>query len=294
MTSMTKSQPNVTRPYFSARRYVFGTLLVLSLTVTSVSSSRAANLVVNSGFETGAAALGSRPTTFGEWRGDRVSYTTTENGIAPPEGSRMLRFINTEFIPNTTDTAQYWQNIDLSSFGTEIASGNARLSASVLVNRVQVDAQTDTLFGLHLHIRSGDPSAFTNLFSTQALLLSDSDLDSWQLISLMNVVLPTNTTYVMVELQAFENVFNDTLNPELDGHYADGVTLSLSVVPEPSTLAMAATLLLIGLAVVSRRRADLKTWLRQRRRCAWRTWTPRRSTCMAEIDSSDQELEDGR
>lgn len=214
----------------------FAALLVVGL---HDRECRAANLVVNPGFESGAALLGSRPTTFGVWRGDRVGYVAAENGILPPEGSRMLRFINTEFVPNgSTDTSQYWQNVDLSEYASQIASGNARLSASFLVNRVQFDSQTDTLFSMALHIRSGTPSSFTVLATPSAAILSDSILATWETLALSDIPLPATTTYVMLEIMAGENVFNDATNPEFDGHYADAVSLTLTVVPEPTGFAL--------------------------------------------------------
>jgi hypothetical protein len=222
---------------------------------------RGANLVVNPGFETGAALLGSRPTTFGVWRGDRVEYVPAENGISPLEGSRMLRFINTEFVPNgSTDTSQYWQNVDLSAFASQIASGNARLSASFLANRVQFDSQTDTVFSMQLHIRSGTPASFTNLVAPSAGISSDSILATWETIALSDIPLPPTTTYVMLEIMAGENVFNDATNPELDGHYADAVSLTLTVVPEPTGFALVISALMSAVVVKWRRKRDITEW----------------------------------
>jgi len=201
---------------------------------------RGANLVINPGFESGAALLGSRPTTFGVWRGDRVEYAAAENGISPPEGSRMLQFINTSGSSpsGSSDSSQYWQNVDLSAFASQIVSGNARLSASFLVNRIQFDSQTDTAISMQLHIRSGTPTSFTDLTAPSAGVSSDSTLATWETVALSDIPLPTTTTYVMLELLAREDVFNDATNPEFDGHYADAVSLMLTVVPEPTGLVL--------------------------------------------------------
>ena len=80
-------------------------------------------LVANGGFETGAPALGPRPTDFGRWQGDRVAYVGATGGMSPFEGARMLQFVNAEFVPSGSDGSQYWQNIDLSSYAPLIASG---------------------------------------------------------------------------------------------------------------------------------------------------------------------------
>ncbi|MHC4501629.1 MAG: right-handed parallel beta-helix repeat-containing protein, partial [Planctomycetota bacterium] len=39
--------------------------------------------------------------------------------------------------------------------------------------------------------------------------------------------LPTNTDFVVVEIAAHENIFNDASDPELDGHYADVVSVTI-------------------------------------------------------------------
>src|SRR5204863_269619 len=83
-------------------------------------------LVANGGFETGAPALGPRPTDFGRWQGDRVAYVGATGGMSPFEGARMLQYFNAEFVPSGSDGSQYWQNIDLSAF----ASARAVLTAS--------------------------------------------------------------------------------------------------------------------------------------------------------------------
>jgi hypothetical protein len=39
--------------------------------------------------------------------------------------------------------------------------------------------------------------------------------------------LPPGTTYLLVEIYAFEDVRNDAVLPEFDGHYADDISLVL-------------------------------------------------------------------
>ena len=211
-----------------------------------------ANLIVNGGFESGSAVAGNVPTTFATWQGDQSAYVAAENAITPPEGSRMLRFIYTNAggPGPTTNTAQYFQNIDLSAFSAEIASGNARLSASTLFNRVTGTALTDTAFGFQLIAKSGTPSAPTTLASVSQVIFTDGLTNTWELASLSNFVLPPATTFVLFELDAFENIFNSGSDPEFDGHYADDVIVTLAV-PEPSGLVFIAIALVALLLIVN-------------------------------------------
>jgi len=230
-------------------------LIVFLLVLHLFSEAYGANLIQNGGFETGSPALGPRPTSFGQWQGDKVGYTHAENGISTPEGTTMLRFFFTSGgSPSpSADTSQYWQNIDLSSFSPAIASGNARLSASALFNRLPGNAQTDTVLGFQLIARSGTPSAFTELSRVGITITSDGDPNTWELAAFNDFVLPPTTTHVQFELDAREDVFNNGTGTEFDGHYADNVVVTMAV-PEPSGFALIAAAAACVLAASRARR----------------------------------------
>jgi hypothetical protein len=221
-------------------------------------SPATANLIANPGFEAGSPNLGPRPIGYGDWRGDRVAYVGGTLGITPFEGGRMLRFINGEYVPSRSVTSQYWQNVDLGGFAVDIAAGRVVIDAAAWFNRVAGDAQTDTEFQLILRARGGSPSAVIELGSVYAQLFADGDPTTWQVARISGYLLPAGTTHLQLELNAGENVFNDATNPEFDGHLADGVALSLAVVPEPTSLALGtiglATLLGVSLRGRLRRR----------------------------------------
>ena len=193
------------------------------------------NLLSNSGFETGSANIGGVPTTFGQWRGDQTNYATAGGGITPFEGSKMLQFLATNAggPAGTTNTSQYFQNVDLSPYASAVASGTATLSTTAMFNRVLGDAQTDTAFGFLVDARSGTPSLSTLLSQGVGLTFTDGDPNSWQPATLSNFPVPVGTTFIRFELQAFENVANDAVDPEFDGHYADNIQLFLSSAGPP-------------------------------------------------------------
>ena len=224
----------------------------LSVILCSTTAAHA-TLLVNGGFETGTPVMGPRPTTFGEWRGDKVSYVDAQNGIAPLEGARMLRFIYAEYVPSSSNTSQYWQNIDLSPYSEDVAAGRVRISASAYFNRLHLDAQTDTHFAITVRTYSGTPSSRSQVGYASASILTDTDLATWELAAFDNFAVPVETTFLQLQIAAYENIYNDTSNPEFDGHYADDVSVNLTVIPEPTALAIWGALSAFGLVAVRRR-----------------------------------------
>ncbi len=237
-------------------------VLVLCL-VPSLASVGAANLVTNGGFETaGSTSSGAfLPTTAGVWDGDITSIVTTESGIVPYDGTRMLHFINTAPTgPSPAGSSECIQSIDLTPHAALIASG-AMVVFRFKVNRVAGGPQTDRLFAAYIEAHSGSPAnlpstwASSPLASSSATLVSDSDPSTWEQVTCA-LRLPPATTYVAIDLGANEDVVNNTGNPELDGHYADDV--SVEIVPRaPATspasmMLMAALLLVPGVCLLRR------------------------------------------
>jgi hypothetical protein len=136
-----------------------------------------------------------------------------------------------------TDCA-IWQILDVSSLHSAIQAGGVTLTGSALFNRIAGNTQTDTEFGVGLKAYSQMPYSFhdeiANVFFP---IYSDSNPETWELGDAI-LALPTNTNYVGIYILALENVYDDSSFPEFNGHYADNVTLSISAVPEPSTVVL--------------------------------------------------------
>jgi hypothetical protein len=82
---------------------------------------------------------------------------------------------------------------------------------------------------------------------------SDNDTTTWETLS-AELLLPTGTDFVGLHIAAGEDVFNDPVSPEFDGHFADAVTFSVSAIPESTTFAIWSVLGLTGLGFAGWRR----------------------------------------
>jgi hypothetical protein len=207
--------------------------LALAITLAAAQPAVAGNLVINGGFETVYDTTGPRPTGYGYWQGNFSEIVPASQGITPIEGSHMLNFIYTiESGPALTKDSEVWQIIDVSSSGPQISAAQAMASASFHFNRVDGDAETDTEFTIGLYAYAGDPCSFPSQYETSELaarltsVFSDGDPNTWELAT-VDLILPPNTDFLVVESAARENVFNDASDPELDGHYADAVSVTI-------------------------------------------------------------------
>ena len=224
-----------------------GASLYLSAGVLlGAAASAQTNLVTDGGFEAPDASMAPQatalcfPTSFaqaGQWRGDRAAIVAgTNQGIAPFEGSQMLHLIFAAGSPSELNSSQLKQIIDLRAFETDIDAGGASLSASARFNRVQGDAQTDTLFSIQFAAYQAGDTPFPSPTGPDAsgTVLTDGDVNTWQLAS-ADLVLPVGTDFVLLQVFAAENIKNDTSGTEFDGHYADDVVLTLNL-PGPVTV----------------------------------------------------------
>lgn len=189
----------------------------------------------NGSFESGAPQI-NLPTTFGTWSGDVASFSASPSqGITAQHGVRMLRFVNTgPSGPGSAFGCELFQLVSLADVMPAVAYGGARASASVFVNRVAGDAQTDTRFQIAIAALAGTPDQFPARFAAsdflaaaQTPISSDASTATWQRID-VELILPPATQYLAVRVVAEEDVFNDTVNPEFDGHYADNALLTVT------------------------------------------------------------------
>lgn len=189
------------------------------------------------------------PSAYGYWQGDRNSRVGAQQSITPFDGAFMLQFIASGITPGPTGTAELIQLVKVSHLEPDVAAGAVRATVRARFNRVGgCPGETDTSFLIVVAAMPGEPSEAQTRWSIGAQantdnevaggwlrrfrtgIATDADPASWQELQLV-VDVPPGTTYLVVDLGATENVFNDDVFPELHGHYLDAASVVLSRVP---------------------------------------------------------------
>jgi cellobiose-specific phosphotransferase system component IIA len=194
---------------------------------------RGENLVDNCDFEV-QRVLGIWPIAAGVWGGDMSEVLAAHQGVRPRSGKSMLRFHHANFRSSSAGAgAQLFQIVDISKFRDAIAAGRARAFASVFYNRIAGDAKTDTAFSMSLIAYSGQPRqhfalALANSARARsyAAIHTDANPATWQKLA-TSMALPKKTTFLVIQLAAEENMFNDLKGVEFHGHYADDAFVTL-------------------------------------------------------------------
>jgi hypothetical protein len=195
--------------------------------------------ITDGDFELNLPAARGIPTRSGKWSGDRSEMVSSFSGVQPQSGAGMVRFLDNP--PGfTDDAAELWQFVDLSPWRSELARGGyARLAASF--NRVASpgDKRTFVLVlaayrGTIEEIRSTDwrqRPAMTLDYAHKSVS-ADDDPSTWQQ-SEAQITVPPGADWLLVNIGA-----NRGSPPrELPGHFADSVSLQITVPPQPAASA---------------------------------------------------------
>lgn len=203
-------------------------LFTISLCSHSLNACDALTLpICNGGFEDDDTYVGW-PSQTCIWSYDDTDVVTAEQGITPCEGNNMVRFISTLRTGGGADYSSLFQVFEVagSEFEDDIASGTFFFSVEYCCNRVAGDADTDKEFILEVfgYDTSTFPSDWNSnyVFRESTSITTDSDPDTWEIITLTTSNLPESTTYISIHIAAHEDV-NSGDSPEFDGHYADNV-----------------------------------------------------------------------
>jgi len=216
-------------------------IFVLAAIFAVSSLCGAENLVVNPGFETPETTGGGWPSSYGDWNGDYSSIVGTSAGIVPLEGSKMLKLSGSSHggSGGSASACQVFQIIDVSDYAELISAAEVSVSASAHFNRIAGDAQTDTRFYICIYAYASEPSTFPTqwepansdhgiLARTNGFVYSDGDPATWERGE-AELALPTNTDFVVIGVNANEDIYNDYSLPEFDGHFADDVSAEVII-----------------------------------------------------------------
>jgi len=195
--------------------------------------ARGENLLDNCGFEV-RRVQGSWPTRCGVWGGDMATIVSAEQGIKPREGKQMLRFHHCNFRSSGSAAgSQVCQVVDISKYKDAIRAGKVRAFALAHYNRVAGNARTDTLNGVGLLAYSGPQAQHFQLSQRKATIArssagihTDADPATWEKLT-VGLRLPKNTDFLVIQLLAAEDVYNNLKGVEFDGHYAESAFVTL-------------------------------------------------------------------
>ena len=218
-----------------------GLLLAVASATQSVEAS---NLLIDPGF-TGVPPLTSDvvvvigpPSVTGQWGAENAAIVGVDGGVTPLSPPTMLA----EYAPGTGVATQTFQATDVSAY----PAGSA-FTLSAYFNANQNLSAAHAFVDLSFYDSS---SNFLSAAPATGLVL-DSNPATWEQIS-MTAIEPLNTKYVLSQVYYANSTLMDSTGVT-DPSYVDDA--SLTVVPEPSALALLA-ISAIGLLCYTWRRSQ--------------------------------------
>jgi hypothetical protein len=181
------------------------------------------------------------PKEFAQWGGDFSRVTGEDQGIRPPNGRRMLRFLRADNAqsPKTKGQAasELWQTIDLRPLREQLGNKPAHLELSALFNSTPIPKGRHFAFGVSAYAFQSDSADGAQLWSRHRdaalasggkIELSDSDPATWQRIT-TQILVPPDATVLLVTARVGSA---DRLPPgspvvEFPGQYMANVSLRL-------------------------------------------------------------------
>jgi hypothetical protein len=227
---------------------VFGVLttsLVLGYAAVADRPAETPLPLAEGGFEAGVPpASDGLPTAPGVWGGDFAGIVGAERGVAPRGGKRMLRFLRSDFRGERSPVSyvgNLYQIVDLRPWRAELADGRASAELAAWFNGVAATDGEGYFAGVHVYALAGDPAAphppgqrpADRCLATggRQHVRIDDDPATWQRVA-AGMTVPPETDYLVVELQVAR--MHPGPGPEpvrFPGHYADDVSLTLTVNP---------------------------------------------------------------
>lgn len=225
-------------------RLLFAALGAL-FAVSQASAITTPNLLVDPSFENPALTPFTQiigpPRTPGVWGGENAANVTgPDNGVNPAAGVRMHR-MNDDGLSAT----QSWQLVNLAPYAGPISAGGATIDFAALFNVPQdIQAAVGSIgvsFFTPVHVPVGPPFIAIPVNP-------DSNPATWQPFGLSSVAVPPTAGFVRLQVAYANATMVNSAGAPRPG-FVDVARLTLTYIPEPSTLGLGATALaaLLGL-----------------------------------------------
>ncbi len=234
---------------FAAAIYVagFGSQALASYTTS--------NLLTDPSFENNPLSnfvqiLGP-PYNTNTWGAEMATISGVSDGITPANGSLMLNMADDGGL-----TTQAFQLIDVSPYSTDINAGLVTVDASALYNVPATVAaavsSVNVSFYDGVHSSLGFVSAGSNTLSGGFV---DSNVNTWESINIVAASVPVGTKYMLMQFAYNNASMIDSQGLPRSG-YVDAATLTLTAVPEPSSVALVS----VGAAILGVAASRRKRW----------------------------------
>ncbi len=181
------------------------------------------------------------PQAFAKWGGDFCQVTGEDQGIRPPSGGRMLRFLRADNAQSprgeVQGTGELWQLVDLRPLREQLGNKPAKVELSALFNSAPFPDGPGFAFGVGAYAFDGDSSNGADLWSRHrdsALATAgksepiDGDPATWQTITTQVLVPPEATVLlVAVRVHSTNRKTAPAATVQFPGQYMANVTLRL-------------------------------------------------------------------
>ena len=159
------------------------------------------------------------PTRAGVWGGDFAKVVSSERGVVPVEGRRMLQFLRGDNRLTPADAkssvAELWQVVDLQALDLKSEVSSVKKQPAVVEVSAQFNATADTAnerlaFAVSVLAFSGDVSEMPELWRGRRELalaaadkeeMADSDANQWQKLT-AQVTVPPDANLLLVQVRA--------------------------------------------------------------------------------------------
>ena len=167
---------------------------------------------------------------FTSWKRSEFLSVPAENGILPMIGEGMLKFspMDVDVHAQNSESTETLQVVDVRNINSEMERGTAQIQTCVFFNKSINITGDPTEFSLSFHaIASDENNENASIAHEEFSLESDLNPSTWEELK-QDFILPNGTEFVIVSMTARMDG-SHVLLPSEGGHYADGLTINISI-----------------------------------------------------------------